>query len=90
MVCAHMFVSGRVQGVGYRAFVAHTATRLGLCGGVRNLDDDRVEVEVEGEKTTIDMLVQELKQGPPLAHVSKVEVEWSTGAERFSSFRIWY
>lgn len=89
-VRAHMFVSGRVQGVGYRAFVAHAAACHGLLGGVRNLDDGRVEVEVEGVKFAIEALVQELKQGPPAAHVSRVEVEWSEGAEGFSSFRIWY
>ena len=59
-VRAHMYVSGRVQGVGYRAFVARAAMCHGLFGGVKNLDDGRVEVE------------------------------WSEGAERFSSFRIWY
>ncbi len=49
-VRARILVAGRVQGVGFRAFAARTATRLDLVGGVRNLDDGRVELEVEGRR----------------------------------------
>ena len=89
-VRVHAFVSGRVQGVGYRAFAARAALRLGLLGGVKNLNDGRVEVEVEGEKGAIDTLLQELKEGPPAAHITNVETEWGEAGERFVSFEIWY
>jgi acylphosphatase len=89
-VRAHMVVSGVVQGVGYRAFAASAASRHGLFGGVRNLDDGRVELEVEGAKALIETLWQELKSGPPAAHVTKIETEWGEATGRFSSFVIWY
>lgn len=82
-------VSGRVQGVGFRAFAARAATRLDLFGGVRNLDDGRVELEVEGEKTVIETLLRELKVGPPAAHVRTIEVEWSVATGQYSHFAIW-
>lgn len=81
---------GRVQGVGFRAFAARTATRLNLLGGVRNLDDGRVELQVEGRKTVIEDLLRELKAGPPAAHVRTIEVEWSVAAGRYSHFYIWH
>jgi acylphosphatase len=87
---AHILVSGRVQGVGYRAFAARTAARRGLAGGVRNLDDGRVELEVEGQKAVIEALLQELKVGPPAAYVTKIETEWGAATGRFADFSIWY
>jgi acylphosphatase len=89
-VRAHLLVSGIVQGVGYRAFAAGVAVRLGLLGGVRNLEGGRVELEVEGAKLLIEALVQELKIGPPAAKVTKVETEWGPATGQFRSFRIWY
>ena len=87
---ARLFVKGRVQGVGYRAFAARVATQRGLCGGVRNLDDGRVELEVEGPKDQILILIEDLKVGPPAARVTAVHVEWSPGTGRFSDFQVWY
>lgn len=89
-VRARITVSGRVQGVGYRAFAARAATQRGLLGGVRNLDDGRVELEVEGEKAAIEELVRQLKVGPPAAHVTKIETEWEAATGRYSRFDIWY
>lgn len=83
-------VSGRVQGVGYRSFAAQVAMRHGLLGGVRNLDDGRVELDVEGKKAVIEMLLLELKVGPPAARVTKIATEWGAATERFTSFSIWY
>lgn len=89
-VRARILVAGRVQGVGFRAFAARTATRRDLVGGVRNLDDGRVELDVEGRKTEIEALVHELKIGPPAASVKKIEAEWSVATGRYSHFSIWY
>ena len=83
-------VSGRVQGVGYRAFAARAASRHGLLGGVRNLDDGRVELEVEGTRAAIEALLCDLKAGPPAARVTKIQTEWNDATTRFSSFSIWY
>ena len=89
-VRAHILVSGRVQGVGYRAFAARVAAQRTLVGGVRNLDDGRVELEVEGAKDLIEGLVVELHVGPPAARVTAVAVEWNAPAGRFTDFHIWY
>lgn len=89
-VRAHIVVRGRVQGVGYRAFCVRAGARHGLLGGVRNLDDGRVELDVEGVRPAIEALLRELKIGPPGAHVTGVEVEWKPATGRFSDFTIWY
>jgi acylphosphatase len=87
---ARLSVKGQVQGVGYRAFVARIASQRGLCGGVRNLEDGRVELEVEGRKDQILILIDDLKIGPPASRVASVEVEWSPATGRFSDFHVWY
>ena len=69
-----MLVSGRVQGVGYRAACARTAAQLGAGGSVRNLPDGRVEVVASGDADVVDRLVAWCRQGPPWAQVDGVEV----------------
>lgn len=66
-------VSGRVQGVGFRAFVRRRARELGLAGWVKNLPDGRVEVEAVGAEEALGELEQVLRQGPPASRVQEVE-----------------
>lgn len=87
---ARLLVRGKVQGVGYRAFAARVASQRGLCGGVRNLDDGRVELDVEGPKDQILILIEAAKSGPPASRVTAIEVEWSPATGRFSDFQVWY
>src|SRR5216110_987154 len=87
---ARLLVRGKVQGVGYRAFAARIASQRGLCGGVRNLDDGRVELEVEGPKDQILILIEEAKTGPPASRVAAVDVEWGPATGRFSDFQVWH
>jgi acylphosphatase len=68
-------ISGRVQGVGYRAFAARVARALNLRGGARNLEDGRVEVVASGAVHALDRLESALGEGPPLARVTRVNVE---------------
>lgn len=89
-VRARISVSGRVQGVGYRAFTIRVATQRGLVGGVRNTDDGRVELEAEGPKDRILSLIEDLKAGPPASRVTAVQVEWVTATGRHTDFRVWY
>lgn len=89
-VRARISVSGRVQGVGYRAFTIRVATQRGLVGGVRNTDDGRVELEAEGPKDKILSLIEDLKVGPPASRVTAVQVEWVTATSRQTDFRVWY
>ena len=87
---AHIFVSGRVQGVFFRDHTQRLANSLNLTGWVRNLRDGRVEVLAEGDKENIEDLIKGLKQGPPLARVKKVDVEWGDYKGEFEDFRITY
>jgi acylphosphatase len=70
----HCLVSGRVQGVGFRAATLREAQALGLTGWVRNLADRRVELVATGEPEQIDRLVTWLSEGPPAADVMSVDV----------------
>jgi acylphosphatase len=90
VVRAQIIVKGRVQGVGYRAFAARVASTMGLQGGVRNVENGTVELDVEGTKTQILLLTEELKKGPLAARVTAVEVEWGKATGRFSEFQVWY
>ncbi len=89
-VCAEIFVSGRVQGVNYRAFTREAGRRLGLVGFCRNLPDGRVEVRVEGERDRIDDFIAELRNGPPAADVEEVRVNWVPADQHFPDFCIRY
>lgn len=78
-------VEGRVQGVGFRHFVAMRAAALRLAGTVRNLPTGEVEVVAEGPRPPLDALIRDLHVGPPLALVRSVAVEWGPpeGAREF-------
>ncbi|HMS82862.1 MAG TPA: acylphosphatase [Nitrospira sp.] len=89
-VRARIVVHGRVQGVGFRAFAARVAMDLELVGGVRNLFDGRVEVDVEGTRSVIDVLEHQLRIGPPSARVTRIEAEWGVATGQYSTFDIWY
>jgi acylphosphatase len=82
-------VSGRVQGVGYRAATATEARRLGIHGWVKNRSDGAVELEAEGPDDKVGALVGWCEYGPPAAQVTKVAVEElaATGSDRDFSVR---
>jgi acylphosphatase len=85
---AHIFVSGRVQGVFYRDSTRRWASSKGLKGWVRNLPDGRVEALVEGDEDSIETLIRQMRDGPPMARIDNIEVEWEEFKEEFSDFRI--
>ena len=66
-------LSGRVQGVGFRHFTRTQAQRMGLTGTVANLDDGRVEIEVEGDPDTLSDFEERIRQGPRAGRVRDVE-----------------
>lgn len=74
-VCMHYYISGKVQGVWFRASTQKEAKQLGLTGWVRNLPDNRVEVLACGDKEALTKLSAWLNSGPPLAKVSEVASE---------------
>lgn len=70
----HLFVSGRVQGVGYRAWLAEAARAAGLYGWVRNRRDGRVEALLIGPPEAVETVIAAARRGPPAAAVTSVEV----------------
>jgi len=87
-VRAHVWISGRVQGVFFRAHTKEVAEKLGLTGWVRNLPDGRVEAVFEGEEEAVKEAIEWCKRGPPLARVEKVEVRYEDPTGKFRDFRI--
>jgi len=78
---------GRVQGVGYRAFCAHEATRLLVEGYAKNLPDGRtVEVVAEADEPTLRTFVERLREGPTLSHVDGVTFRWEEPTGEFVGF----
>lgn len=84
----HVWVRGRVQGVGFRAFVIETALRLGLTGWVRNVGWDTVETVAEGSAAALEAFVQALKSGPRMARVDECRVEEETPSGEFDRFEM--
>lgn len=72
-------ISGRVQGVGYRAFARRHALDLGLVGTAENLADGRVEVVGEGSRADLEHWLVFLRRGPAHAVVDDVDVQWGQG-----------
>lgn len=81
-------ISGRVQGVGFRASAYDEAQALGLAGWVRNLHSGEVEIVVEGKRENLEMLLAWAHGGPPGARVADVQEEWASATGEFSGFRI--
>lgn len=80
MSAMRFLVSGRVQGVSFRASTRVVALRLGVCGRATNLADGRVEVLAEGEPAALAELERWLRHGPPMARVDALESESITQA----------
>lgn len=86
-VRAHVWITGRVQGVGYRAATWEAATDLQLNGWVRNLPDGRVEAVFEGDRETVEQMISWCHQGPSFAVVKDVAVQYED-PEGLNSFLI--
>jgi acylphosphatase len=81
-------IEGRVQGVGFRAFVEQTAQAMGLQGWVRNRWDGSVEALAEGPRPTLEQFAQALRNGPRMANVETFIPTWSAATGEFTSFRV--
>ena len=85
-VRAHVFVSGRVQGVFFRQSTQFQAQSLNVKGWVRNLPDERVEAIFEGEEDAVKTMVNYSKHGPSAARVESIEVTYENYKAEFSDF----
>ena len=83
----HLRIEGRVQGVGYRAFVEMRAAELGLNGWVRNRRDGSVEAVVQGPPATVDHMLDACRKGPPGSRVDRVEII-GEGVGAFDGFEV--
>ncbi len=86
----HIFVSGFVQGVFFRAETREKAKELSLFGWVKNLPDGRVEILAEGEKEKLEKLIEWARKGPPAAQVDNVDIKWEDYKKEFEDFKINY
>ncbi len=81
-------ISGIVQGVGYRFFAERVANQLGLCGYVKNLWDDSVEVYAIGDAASLEEFKRHLAEGPRSAHVTAIDESEAAVSSRYSRFVI--
>jgi acylphosphatase len=84
----HIWVRGRVQGVGFRAFVQQSANQLGLNGWVRNVGWDQVEALAEGDKAILEKFIAAVRAGPRASHVEDARVDWEPATGEFSIFDV--
>lgn len=87
MKCIHLVVSGRVQGVSFRANVRDKANELGLKGYVKNLENGDVEVAAEGNEEKINELIKFIKKGPGIAKVAEIKIKHKE-PENFKNFDV--
>jgi acylphosphatase len=88
VISLHAWVTGRVQGVGFRYFVRQQATALELTGWVRNLHDGRVEVLAEGSRSSLENLLVALRRGPVGSEVTDLKVEWGEANSELMNFNV--
>jgi len=86
-IARHVSVTGRVQGVFFRAWMRDQAVALGVTGWVRNCPDGRVDSHIEGEEAAVEQLIERLHQGPPSAQVEEVHV-WEVDTFEFDDFEV--
>jgi acylphosphatase len=86
-IARHVTVSGRVQGVFFRAWTRKQANALGVAGWVRNCPDGHVEAHVEGNQTAIDQMLERMRSGPPSASVEELRT-WDVEPCDFDGFEV--
>jgi acylphosphatase len=87
---AHVFVSGRVQGIFFRSETKHKAESHNVKGWVRNLLDGRVEAVFEGEEEAVKALIEFCKRGPAGARITNVDLRWENFTGEFGAFKVRY
>ncbi len=85
---AHVFYSGRVQGVGFRYTAEALAQELELSGWVKNTRDGRVELVCEGPKEDVEMLLERIRKSAMGPHIKNADVNWKKATQEFSDFRV--
>ena len=87
---AHVFYSGRVQGVGFRMTAEDTARSLGVVGWVKNLRGGKVELVAEADEEALERFLDQIRNGSMKNFINQVEVSWSSASDTFNEFEIRY
>ena len=82
---AHLFISGIVQGVGFRVYIQNQARRNQIQGWIKNLNDGKVEVLLVGTQENVLEMIKLCKRGSPWSKVSDVQVNWKNIQESYDS-----
>ena len=85
---AAVIISGRVQGVWFRQSTKQTADKFAVVGWVRNNPDRSVEAVFEGERTAVQAVIDWCQQGPDMAKVDNLQLEWLEATGEFSQFTV--
>lgn len=88
MVTVHIFISGVVQGVGFRQFLKYSAKKNSVVGWVQNTADGRVEAMLQGSKENIEQMIVLCRKGPAVSEVKHVEVLPVSSREVFEGFEV--
>ncbi len=89
LVRVHIWVKGRVQGVGFRAHVEYYARQIGgIAGWVRNVGYDTVEAVAEGQRENVERFIDMTRQGPRASRVDEVRLEWETPKGETNEFGV--
>lgn len=88
MVRAYLKLTGRVQGVAFRYYARSMASRLGVKGWIRNMINGDVEVMIEGNKESVNRMIEWCKEGPRMAYVEDVTLSWLPYSGEFLDFNI--
>lgn len=83
-----LHIHGKVQGVGFRFFATRVARRLGLKGWIQNLRDGSVAAMVEGEAEKIDEWIEEIREGPRYAEVTRIDQQRKDFSGTFGDFDV--
>ncbi len=84
----HVYISGRVQGVYYRAYARDAGRLIGVRGWVRNVPDGRVEAVFEGDARKVEQMIEWCRNGSPLSRVEALDIEHEIYTGEFISFSI--
>lgn len=84
----HIYISGRVQGVGFRQFTRKNAEKLGVTGWVKNLSDGRVEAVFQGPDDKVRELIDRCKEGPISGYVKDIEINDAEENKEHNSFEV--
>lgn len=84
----HLFISGSVQGVGFRYFIKSHAKKYSVVGWVSNMPDGRLEAVFQGEESALKELVEKCRKGPFLAEVKNLELQEEEAVDSFADFEV--